>query len=135
MPHLTPVPDLDPAEYFTTIPVCPACPPTGPGFHITQTAQDWEVTLWHNDPCPDAGEKAAALIHVPGCPTCHAWGHADLSVSAVIPGRWAFIPQHGRTPLTSQDGTIDTASGGEYCPEMKAANAIIDRIARRLAGG
>jgi hypothetical protein len=134
MPHLTPVPDPDPAEYFTTIPACPTCPPMSPGFHITWTAQDWEVTLWHNDPCPQAGE-APTLIHVPGCAICHAWGHADISVSSLIPGRWAFIPAHGRTPLTSEDGTVDTAAGGEYCRRMKADNAFIDRLARRQDGG
>ena len=131
MPHLTPVPDPDPAEYFTTAPVCRTCPPESLGFDITWTAQDWEVTLWHQGPCPQAGE-APTLIHVPGCPTCHGWGHADISVSSLIPDRWAFIPTHGRTPLTSRDGTIGTASGGEYCPEMDADNAAIDRIAKRL---
>jgi hypothetical protein len=128
MPHLTPVPGPDPAEYFTTIPVCPTCPPESPGFHITWTAQDWEVTLWHDDPCPRAGE-APTLIHVPGCATCHAWGHTDLAVSALIPGRWAFIPRHGRTPITSKDGTTAAATGGEHCPQTEADNAIISRLA------
>jgi len=134
MPHLSPVPDPDAAEYFTTVPVCPTCSPDHLGFHITWTAQDWEVTLWHDDPCPRAAE-APTLIHVPGCPTCHAWGHADLSASSLIPGRWAFIPKHGRTPLTSQDGTIGTAAGGEYCPELAAHTAVIDWLARRQQGG
>ena|ERR1700678_228335 len=134
MPHLTPVPGLDPAEYFTIVPVCPTCPPASLGFRTTWTAQDWEVTLWHSDPCSRAGE-APALMHVPGCPTCHAWGHADLTVSSLIPGQWAFLPQHGRTPLTSQDGTADTASGGEYCQQMEADNAVIGRIGRLQDGG
>ena len=133
MPHLNPVPDLDPAEYFTTTPVCPTCPPTSLGFRTTRTAQDWEITLWHSDPCPRTGD-APILIHVPGCPTCHAWDHADLSVSSLILGRWAFIPKHGRTPLTSHDGTADTASGGEYCPKMKFDNAAINRLGRRQDG-
>ena len=129
MPHLTPVPGPDPAEYFTTIPACPTCPEGSLGFHITRTAQDWEVALWHNDPCPKASE-ARSLIHVPGCPVCHDWDRADISVSSLIPGLWAFIPKHGRTPITSTDGTIEAASGGEYCRRMKADNAFIDRLAR-----
>ena len=133
MPHLTPVPGPDPGEAFVSIPVCPACPPGSLGFRITPAARDWEITLWHNDPCPLAGE-APALIRVPGCPTCHAWDHADLSVSALIPGRWAFIPQHGRTPLTSQDGTAGTASGGDYCPKMKFDNAVIRRLGEQDGG-
>jgi hypothetical protein len=127
MPHLPPSPGPDPAEHFTTIPVCPTCPSASPGFHITWATEDWEVTLWHDDPCTRAGE-APTLIHVPGCPICHAWGHADLSVSSLIPDEWAFILVHGRTPLVSQDGTA-TASGGEYCPRMEAGNAAIDRLA------
>jgi hypothetical protein len=134
MPHLTPVPDPDPAGYFITIPVCPACPPRSLGFDITWTAQGWEVTLWHENPCPRASE-VPSLIHVPGCPTCHAWDRADLSASSLIPGKWAFIPKHGRTPLTSQDGTIDTASGGEYCPELEAHSFVIDWLARLRDGG
>jgi hypothetical protein len=134
MPHLTPVPDPDPAGYFTTVPVCSTCPPMRPGFHATRTAQDWEVTLWHDGPCPRAGE-APILIRVPGCPTCHEWDGADLSVSSLIPGRWAFIPKHGRTPLTSEDGTVDTASGGEYCPQLEADAAALDRLARRRGAG
>src|SRR5271156_2859412 len=98
MSHLSLVPSLDPAERFTTIPVCSTCPPGSIGFEITRAAQDWEVTLWHNDPCPRAGESPE-LIRVPGCSNCHAWGHTDLSVSGLIPRRWAFIPKHGRTPL------------------------------------
>lgn len=125
----TPADVPDPGAYFTTIPVCPTCPPASPGFHITRTAQDWEITLWHNDPCPQAGE-APSLIHVPACPTCHAWDRADLSVSSLIPGRWAFIPTHGRTTL-SLDGTTRTASGGEYsCPQMKVDAAVIDQLSR-----
>jgi hypothetical protein len=134
MPHVPPVAGPDPAEHFTTVTACPTCPPASPGFHITWTAQDWEVTLWHNDPCPRASE-APVLIHMPGCPICHAWGHTDLSVSSLIPGQWAFIPAHGRTPITSQNGTADTASGGEYCLQMETDNAAIDRLARMQDGG
>ena len=108
MSHLSLAPSPDPAEYFATVPACPTCPPGSLGFETTPAPQDWEVTLWHIDPCPQAGE-APVLIRVPGCPTCHAWGRADLSVSALIRGRWAFIPKHGRTPLTSEDGTLATA--------------------------
>lgn len=126
--HLSAVPDLPAEEYFTTIPVCPGCPPIGLGFQAVRTVQDWEVTLWHQEPCPQAAE-APALIHVLGCPTCHAWPHADISVSSLIPGRWAFIPTHGRTPLTSSDGTVVTASGGEYCPQLEVDAARIDRLA------
>jgi len=104
------------------------------GFHATWTSQDWEVTLWHDEPCIRAGE-APTLIHVQGCPACHTWPHADLSVTTLIPGRWAFIPRHGRTPLTSEDGTIDTASGGEYCPHLEADAVRTDRLARNKPHG
>jgi len=33
------------------------------------------------------------------------------------------------------DGTIDTASGGEYCPQLKTDTLIIDRIARQQGEG
>jgi len=133
-PHLTPVPTPDDAEWFTTIPVCATCPPGSLGFRIAQREQDWEITVWHEGPCPQDGETPT-LIRVPGCPTCHAWDRADVSVSSPIPGRWAFMPKHGRTPITSRDGTIDTASGGEYCPRMELDNAVIDRLGRRQDGG
>ena len=133
MPHLTSVPDPDPAAYFTSIPVCPACPPDSLGFNIDWAKEDWEVTLWHTGLCPQSGD-APALIHVPGCAICHTWGHTDLSPSALVPGQWTFIPTHGRTPLTSRDGTIATASGGEYCPQMEPDNAFIGRLGRPQQG-
>ena len=126
---MTTPPDMpDPAGYFTTIPVCPTCPPGSLGAHLTWTAEDWQVTTRHEDPCPHAGD-APALIHVPGCEVCHSWHHADVGISSLIPGRWAFIVQHGRTPITSRDGTYLTATGGEYCPRMEADNAVIARLA------
>jgi hypothetical protein len=67
-------------------------------------------------------------------PTCHTWGHADISVTTLIPGRWALIPAHG-TPLTSQDGTTDTASGGEYRPQLEADTAALEGLARPQDGG
>jgi hypothetical protein len=133
MPRLVPVPDLDPAEYFTTIPVCLTCPPGSLGFEITQKPQDWEVKTWHEPPCWNAAE-APTVTGVRACHTCHTWNGADLIVSALIPGQWAFIPKHGRTPLTSQDGTANTASGGEYCPQMEIDSAFIGRLTRRHDG-
>lgn len=127
MPHLTAVPGPDPDEAFVSIPVCPTCPAGSLGFSITRTARDWEAETWHEQPCPRTGE-ARTLIRVPGCTTCHTWRKTDLSVSSLIPGRWAFIPKHGQTPLTSQDRTIGTASGGEYCPKMKFDNAVINQL-------
>lgn len=128
MPHLTPVPDPDDAEFFTTVPVCPACPPHLLGFNGEWRSEGWEVTLWHIDPCPRASDPPTQLL-VPRCEVCHTWPRADFQFTDLwVPGAWAFLPKHGRTPLTSEDGTIATASGGEYCPQLKADNAIIARI-------
>jgi hypothetical protein len=134
MPHLIPVPDPDPAEYFTTTPICPTCPPHLLGFNGEWRPQGWEVTLWHKEPCPQESDPPARLL-VPACETCHTWAHADFQFSdLLLPGVWAFSPKHGRTPITSQDGTIETAAGGEYCPQMKIDNAVILRLAGLRVG-
>jgi hypothetical protein len=132
MNHLNAVPDLPDDDYFTSVPVCVTCPPHDVGFSGEWCPGGWEFALWHREPCPRAGEPPAVLL-VPGCEVCHTWGHADFQVSAlVLPGFWVFHPKHGRTALTSLDGTAGTASGGDYCPLMEADNARVARtIARR----
>jgi hypothetical protein len=133
MNHLGAVPDLPDEDYFTTVPVCATCPPDRTGFRVRQRESDWEFTLWHLEPCPRVGEPPAVLL-VPGCEVCHTWGHADVQVSnLVLRGFWVFHPRHGRTPLTSLDGTVGGAVGGEDCPRLAADIARFDRCFARWA--
>lgn len=122
---------------FTTVAVCPACPPGRTGFHVEKLKDDWDVAVWHVEPCPQR-DRAPRSLRMPGCEVCHTWDDADFEVgTAVLPGFWAFHVKHGRTPLTSQDGTLRTAAGGDYCPVMEVDKARVERVAeqaKRAAG-
>ncbi len=112
MPHLTALPDPEPAEYFTTIPyVLPArrrAPaPTSARQHRTGKSHSG-ITTRARMPVKSTGpHPCARLPHLPHVPQVRPFRQLPH------PGRWAFIPKHGRTPLTSQDRTIHTASGGD----------------------
>ena len=126
--HLEAVPDLDDEMMFTTAPVCGTCPEHSISLHGEKTPAGWEVQLRHVEPCPRAGGLITTL-HIPGCPTCHHWDSADYQGNDLfLPGKWTYFPKHGAAAITSSDGTIEGADGGDWCPEMKLDNERLNRV-------